>query len=138
MIELVVVILLMGVMATIAIPRMTSPTALRERGVQDQLRAMLRHSRKLAVSQQRDVCVLLQPAQLRVVYTNAVGCNAAAPVAEPGSTAPFVAPVPAGVVLGGVAAVRFNRNGQPVPNADQVVNVGAQAFTVSRETGLVF
>jgi len=55
-----------------------------------------------------------------------------------GRNAPFVVAVPSGVTLAGVAQVRFNPQGQPVPNANQVVTVGARALTISRETGVVF
>lgn len=138
MIELLVVLTVMGALAAVAIPRMTDRTALLERGFQDDVRSLLRHSRKIALSQQRGVCVLLAPNQASAVFANGVGCNAAAPVATPGNTDPFVIRAPAGVVLGGAALVRFNAAGQPVPNVDQVVTVGALALTVSRETGIVF
>jgi len=41
-------------------------------------------------------------------------------------------------VLAGPASVSFNASGQPSPNADQVINVGTQVLTVSRETGIAF
>jgi MSHA pilin protein MshC len=138
MIELIVVLTLMGTLAAVAIPRLTDRTAMQERGFQDDVKSMLRHSRKVAVSQQRGVCVLLTPAQASAVYDNGPGCNAAAPVATPGNTDPFVVRVPTGVVLGGAALVRFNTTGQPVPNIDHLINVGALAFTVSRETGIIY
>jgi Tfp pilus assembly protein FimT len=108
------------------------------RGFQDQLQAMLRHARSLAVAQQRDVCVLLDAVQARMVYTTAALCDAASPVAEPGSRTPFVAAVPNGVALAGVTQVRFNPQGQPVPNVNQIVTVSARVLTISRETGTVF
>ena len=138
MIELIVVISLMGIMASLAMMRSTDRVALHEKGFRDQLAGMLRHARKLAISQQRDVCVLLAPTVASGVYTSGAGCNPAAPMAEPGSSTPFVVAVPIGVALGGPALVRFNNIGQPVPNADQVISVGTQVFTVSRETGIVF
>jgi MSHA pilin protein MshC len=138
MIEMIVVLTVMGTLAAVAIPRMTDRTALQERGFQDDVRSLLRHSRKVAVSQQRDVCVLLTPAQASAVYANGAACNAAAPVAAPGSTDPFVIRVPTGVTLSGAPLVRFNTTGQPVPNVNHVINVGALPLTVSRETGILF
>ena|SRR5437899_7202072 len=138
MVELIVVICVMGIMATLAMTRSTDRVALHEKGFRDQLAAMLRHARKLAISQQRDVCVLLTPAQAAGVYANGAGCNAAAPIAEPGTASPFVLAVPNGVVLAGPAAVRFNPTGQPVPNANQAIGVGSLSFTISRETGIAF
>ena len=138
LVETLVVLLLMGILAAVALPRLAGRSALAERGFQDELQAMLRHARSLAVAQQRDVCVLLDAVQARMVYTTAALCDAAAPAAEPGNNSPFVAAVPNGVTLAGVAQVRFNPQGQPVPNANQIVTVGARALTVSRETGVVF
>ncbi len=138
MVELIVVICVMGIMATLAMTRSVDRTALHEKGFRDQLAAMLRHARKLAISQQRNVCVLLGPAQVSAVYAAGAVCNPAAPVAEPGNASPFVLAVPAGVVLAGPASVSFNASGQPSPNADQVINVGTQVLTVSRETGIAF
>lgn len=138
MIELVVVMLVMAVLAAVALPRLTDRRALQERGFIDQLRSLLQYSRKVALTQRREVCVLLGPAQAQAVYANGAACNAAAPVATPGSSEPLVIAVPAGVVLGGAALVRFNTVGQPAPNANHLINVGANSLTVSRETGIVF
>jgi len=138
LVETLVVLLLMGILAAVALPRLAGRNALAERGFQDELQAMLRHARSLAVARQHDVCVLLDASQARMVYAPGAQCNAALPAVEPGSNTPFVVAVPSGVTLAGVAQVRFNPQGQPVPNANQVVTVGARALTISRETGVVF
>jgi MSHA pilin protein MshC len=139
MIELIVVMLLMGVLATVAIPRLTDRRALQERGFLDQLRGFIQYSRKVALAQRREVCVLLAPGAVSAVFAPAGGaCNPGAPVASPGSNDPFVIAVPANVVLSGAALVRFTAAGQPAPNQNHVVSVGGNSFTVSRETGIVF
>jgi prepilin-type N-terminal cleavage/methylation domain-containing protein len=137
LVELIVVMLIMAILGAVALPRLTDRTALHERGFRDQLKTMLDHGRKLAMVQQRDVCVLIGPAQAQSVYTAAGACSVAAPVAEPSGQAPFVVPVPAGVVPGGAALVRFNLRGQPVPNANLNISVGSLTLSVSRETGIV-
>ena len=141
MVELIVVMLIMGILAAVALPRVTNRTAFDERGFQDQVVTMLRHGRTLAVAQQRDVCVLLIPPTVSMVYAGAAACipsAAGAQPVEPGTSTQFVINVPQGVALGGTAQVRFNPQGRPVPNVNQVITVGAQALTVSRETGIVF
>ena len=139
MVELIVVMLVMGVLAAVALPRLMDRRALQERGFLDQLRAFVQYGRKVALVQRRDVCVLLAPGGVSAVYAPGGGaCNPALPVATPGSTEPFVIGVPNGVALGGVAQLRFDTTGRPVPNANQVISVGANSFTVSRETGIVF
>jgi hypothetical protein len=82
------------------------------------------------------VCVLLTPTQAAAVYDRGTGCDPARPVARPGNQDPFVITAPSGVALGGVSLVHFNTAGQPVPNQNQVITVGAQTLTVSRETGV--
>jgi MSHA pilin protein MshC len=138
MIELIVVMIIMGVMATLAITRNPDRIALHEKGFRDQLVSMLRHARKLAISQQRDVCVVLTSSVASGVYANGAGCNAAAPIADPGSADPFVLTAPSGVVIAGPTSVRFDRRGRPVPNVNVVINVGSQTFTISHETGTAF
>ncbi len=137
-IELIVVMIVMAILAAVAVPRLTARTPLQERGARDQLRGMLLYSRQIAVTQQREVCVLATPAQASVVYATTGGaCNPALPVSMPGSNAPYVMLMPTGVTLGGAPQVRFNARGQLVPAADQTLLVGTLALTVSRETGVV-
>ncbi len=138
MVELVMVLVVMGVLAAVALPRLTDRRALQERGFIDQVRSVLQHSRKIATVQRRDVCVLLTPAMVSAVYGAGAGCNAAAPLPTPGSTDPFTIAVPNGVVIGGVAQVRFTATGQPTPNIDHIVTVGGNTYRVSRETGIVY
>ena len=139
MVELVMVLVVMGVLASVALPRLTDRRALQERGFLDQVRSLLQHSRKVAIVQRRSTCVLMTPAAVSAYYDNGAGCTAAAgPLATPGSTDPFTLAVPNGVVLGGVAQVRFATTGQPNPNVDHIVTVGGNTYTVSRETGVVF
>lgn len=139
MVELVMVLVVMGVLASVALPRLTDRRALQERGFLDQVRSLLQHSRKVATVQRRSTCVLMTPAAVSAYYDNGAGCNAASvPLATPGSTDPFTLAVPNGVVLGGVAQVRFATTGQPNPNVDHIVTVGGNTYTVSRETGVVF
>lgn len=134
MVELVMVMLLMSVLAAVAVPRLTQRSVLQERGVQDQVRGLLRSSRQLAVTQGRDVCVLLTPNRARAVYTVAGACNAASAVAGLGGEAVLAVDLPPGFVLGGAALVRFNTRGQLVPAVNLVISVGSLSLTVNRET----
>jgi MSHA pilin protein MshC len=139
MIELVVVMVVMGLLAAVAIPRLTDRRALQERGFLDQVRAFIQYSRKVALAQRREVCVLLAPGAVSAVFAPVGGaCNPGTPVASPGSSDPFAIAVPNDVVLSGAALVRFTATGQPAPNQNHVVSVGGNSFTVSRETGIVF
>lgn len=135
-IELVIVLVLTALLATLAVPRLTDRVALQERGARDQLRTMIAHSRRMAMTQQREVCVLTTPVQARAVYANAGGCLGASPLRDPAGNVAYRIDMPPGVVLGGAALLHFNARGQPVPAADQTLTVGTLAITVYRETGL--
>jgi MSHA pilin protein MshC len=134
-IELLVVLALSAVLATLALPRLTDRSALQERGARDQLRTMVAHSRRIAMTQQREVCVLLTPAQARAVYANAGGCVPAQPLRDPAGGGAYTIDMPPGTALGGTALLRFNSRGQPVPALDQTITVGTLAIVVYRETG---
>ncbi len=135
MVELVLVMMLMGILASVAVPRLTQRSVLQERGVQDQLRGLLRTSRQLAVTQGRDVCVVLTPNRASAAYTVAGACSTAAAVGGLGGEATLAIDLPPGLTLGGASLVRFNSRGQLVPAADRVISVGSLSLTVSRETG---
>jgi MSHA pilin protein MshC len=137
MVELTVVMLLMGILAAVALPRLTSRTVLQERGLHDQTKSMLQYVRKVAVTQRRDACVLLSATQIQAVYTVANACSLAAPINEPGNSGAFIVQVPSGIAVGGAALVRFNPLGQPVPNNNLAITLGTLGLTISRETGFV-
>lgn len=139
LVELIVVMVLMGVLASVALPRLTDRRALQERGFLDQVRTLLQHSHKIATAQHRGTCVLLTPTTVSAYYDGGTGCSAASlPLASPGSTDPLTIAVPSGVVLGGVGQVRFAATGRPNPDIDHVITVGGNTYTVSRETGIVY
>jgi MSHA pilin protein MshC len=135
-VELIVVMAVMSLLAALAVPRLTDRTALQERGARDQLRGLLAHSRKVAVAQQREVCVLAAANSVRAVYAPGGVCNLAQPVADPAGGGALRLDVPSPITLGGAPLVRFNARGQPVPALDQTLTVGALTVTVHRETGL--
>lgn len=133
LIELVTVLAVVGILVVAAAPALTDRSALQARGFADALRAMLRHSRALATAQQRDVCVQVNALQAQALWA----CNAATPVAAPGNSAAWVLDVPAGLAITGTLSLRFNADGQPVPNTTQTLTAGPHTITVHRETGFV-
>ncbi len=58
LIELVMVIVLVGVLAVYAVPRMISSSDLNARGFHDSTLAYLRYAQKTAIAQRRTVCVV--------------------------------------------------------------------------------
>ncbi|MBL8323640.1 MAG: type II secretion system protein [Rubrivivax sp.] len=137
LIELLITISLLGIVASVAVPRLLDRSALDERAAADELRAVLRTSRAVALAQERDVCVLVAAAAVRAVYAGAAGCDPARPLAAPGAQGPLTVTAPAGLAFGGDAQLRFSASGQLVPAVDGRVTLAARIWRVDRLTGSV-
>lgn len=139
-VELITVIVVLGILAAIAIPRLIGRSAFDERGFFDNLRSAVRFAQKVAVAQRRPVCINVTPASIALQFTAAGVCDPANPVLMPGENAPYVIVVPAGVALATGATFFYDGLGSPVPNAAQVFTVSgtsSRSFTVQAETGYV-
>lgn len=146
LIELVMVIVLLGVLAVFAAPRVFNTGDFTARGFHDQSMAYLRYAQKTAIAQRRTVCVTLSSnaISLRIATTEATNtCSSAlaGPAGEAGLSAR------SGVTFSG-ALTNFNFDGlgQPVSASSgaivtaaqvlQVVNV-SQSITIEAATGYV-
>lgn len=143
LIELVVVLVLLGVLAVMVVPRMVAIDVFAQRGLHDQTLTVLRHAQKSAVAQRRSVCVVfsLSGATLamdvdRNLATGSNGCegNLAGPDGHsPGGVSARAgaqyATLPAGLV--------FDPLGRP--NAAQTIQVAGHvgAVVVEPMTGFV-
>ena len=143
--EILVVIVVLGVVASMALPRLQDRQAEHELAVRDNLRQMLRLARQLAVARQtqQGVCLTIGPTQLALVHATAAGCNGAALVV-PGGTGGHVFDLPPGTAVTGSGFVRFDAAGQPMNlagtaalNANLTLTIGNLAVTVQRQTGFV-
>lgn len=65
-VELIAVLLLVGVLAVFAVPRMNGVDSLRSSAWRDQVQAGLLHARSLAAGHRRLVCVALATGELRL------------------------------------------------------------------------
>ncbi|MBL8503273.1 MAG: prepilin-type N-terminal cleavage/methylation domain-containing protein [Rhodocyclaceae bacterium] len=151
-VELITVIVVLGILAALGMPRLTARNVFDERGYFDQVRSALRYAQKTAVAKRREVCVTLAAGSVALTYNPApgavAGCGGFAAVNLPGTTDPYALPAPAGVAIAppAVPVFKFNALGQPVTPAGvllpaQVVTVtgtAAFAMTVAANTGYVF
>lgn len=142
LVELILVLVVMGLLAGVALPRLMDHQSQDEVSTNDELKATLRLARQVATSQSREVCFMRTAADFRLVYANTgAPCVLAGPaVSEPGSGVALTVPLPAAVVLSGSTTIRFNSRGQLVPNTVPLsVTVGTMTpLTISRETGFVY
>lgn len=142
LVELILVMVVMGLLAGVALPRLTDHRSQDEMRTRDQLKATLRLARQVAVAQNRPVCFVRTAAQFNLVYATGGGvCSLGGTVlTEPGTGAQALTELPAGVALSGANTLQFDARGRLVPYlAGQSITVGTTApLLINHETGFVY
>lgn len=149
MIELIVVMVMIGILAVVVLPRFDLLKGFDEIGYRDKVKATLEYTRKAAVAQRRYSCVTLGGNNLTVTIDQNVpesyagGCPATAlslPATDR-SCSPAAANkicAPSSVTLGGPATLTFSPLGVPsAAGAYTVTGTAAYAIAVEAETGYV-
>lgn len=135
LIELVTVIVLVGILSVMAVPRFAERSVFEARGFQDETKALLRYAQKSAVAQRRYVCVAFTAsgATLTLGATSACGTDLSGPT----GSAPFTITARSGIGYSSVPAnFYFEASGRP--NAGQIITVtGSGTVTIEAETGYV-
>lgn len=143
MVELVSVMLIIGILAAVALPRFFERNSFDSRGFHDQVISTLRYAQKTAIAQRRFVCVAIAGNTVSLTYD-------ATPIGPAHTVAACTQPLPSltgqsvysiaapdGVTVGN-AALNFDALGRPSPNALSVIAVSnAPSITVEAETGYV-
>jgi len=151
MIELVTVIILIGILAAVLIPRFTGRITFDTRGYADRVRAGLQYARNTAVAQRRYVCVTVGGGAVSLAKSasyplNPVTCPTA--LLDPTSGSTFNIAVPSGVSVSASASpVIFDALGQnvdsagsPITSSDVTVTITGDfstTITVEKGTGYV-
>jgi MSHA pilin protein MshC len=90
--ELVLVMVVIGILASVAVPRMFDMGQFSARGTRDFVGAALRYAQKSAIAMRRNVCVSVTATQLNVTYASTSGagqsCAPTYPPATPGNPTP--------------------------------------------------
>jgi MSHA pilin protein MshC len=143
LIELITVMLIIGIMAFIVLPRFDLLKGFDEIGYRDKVKATLEYARKSAVAMRRQVRVTIAASGLTVDFQQQTpegeGAAAWSPLLLSGTnTNTFAAPN--GVTLTpDTATITFDPLGRPVTltAASLTVSGGAGTITVEAETGYV-
>lgn len=137
LVELILVMVIAGILAAVAVPRMIDRTGFDTRGFADQLAATVRFAQKLAIAQRTDVFVSLTANDATLCYDPA--CASLAP--GPGGEKPYTVSAPGGVAIASpVAVLGFDAGGRPdiaAQLAIQVNGAGAHQILIEWETGYV-
>ncbi|MDP1645865.1 MAG: prepilin-type N-terminal cleavage/methylation domain-containing protein [Thiobacillus sp.] len=144
LVELVLVLTIAGVLATVAVPRMVDRSAFQTHGGAAEVRTALRYAQKLAMAKNREVCVTTTANNLTLTFepTIASVCGVAAvirPGGDPVSEPTFRVVLPASITLAPVAQFRFDGQGRPSTPISLTVVGGSSSVqvTVEQETGYV-
>ena len=141
MVELILVMVVAGILAAVAVPRMMGRTGFDTRGFADQLSATVRFAQKLAVAQRRDVFVQLTASNATLCYSPATPCPVGSQAPGPGGEKPYTVTAPGGVAIASpLAALAFDAGGRPIIAAQLAIRIngsGTHTILVEQETGYV-
>jgi MSHA pilin protein MshC len=152
LIELIMVIVIMGVLAVFAAPRILNTSDFYARGFHDETLALLRFAQKSAVAQRRTVCVAFESDLVSLSMANSAGATNCASPTVPAMTGPNGAAqvrARSGVSFDSAAPLGWNFNfnglGQPIAAtggtalaASRMIQiVGAGHVVVEDSTGYV-
>lgn len=141
MFELVVVIVVIGILAAVVLPRLSLFDDFDQIGYRDRVRASLEYARKSAVAQRRNVQVTLAAGSVTVLIASDVPEGAAATTFDralvlPGSNSnTFTAP--ASVTLSPPAVLVFDALGQPSAAGSFSITGSSAPVVVEAVTGYV-
>lgn len=127
LVELIMVIVIMGVLAVYAMPRMFNSQDFYAKGFHDETMAYLRYAQKTAIAQRRTVCVTFGTNSLTLAVATAeatADCTSAAtPFAGPKGESPptLTAKTPVTYSASPPVALNFNGLGQPTTSAGVVL-----------------
>ncbi len=135
LLELVTVIVIVGVLALVAVPRLGDRGSFDSRGFYDRATAVVRTAQKTAVAWRRNVFVCVTEAQIVAGTTN----DCTTPLVGPSGNLSFGAP--AGVTLN-VVTFGFDGLGRPsaattITFTSTIAGDPARTITVAAETGHV-
>jgi MSHA pilin protein MshC len=144
LIELIMVMVMLGVLAVLAAPRILNRNDFEARGFHDQTLGLMRFAQKTAIAQRRSVCVAFTNNSITLTIASAEALtNCANPLNGPTGAAVLTAPANVTYTTPLPVAFRFDGLGQPLTGANtaapRTINVTNAAGTISVEaaTGYV-
>jgi MSHA pilin protein MshC len=146
LVELIAVMVIIGVLAAVALPRFFIRGSFDSRAFYDQVISSLRYAQKTAIAQHRNVCVTFSAPAPSTVTLTIASLNGPASLCDTALNSPTGAPayvITAPLAITGSAFVgipaNFIFNALGRPSAPQIITVSGYAapITVNAETGYV-
>jgi MSHA pilin protein MshC len=147
LIELVSVIVVVGVLAAVAIPRFVGVDSFASRGFADEAIGVVRYAQKTAIAWRATVFVCISANEVRAISNS--NCGAPVTLKHPATGGDLVATAPTGVtatagVCPAITTVSFSFDGEGRPSAATTINLcstiagdPARRINVEAETGYV-
>jgi MSHA pilin protein MshC len=135
-IELIVMLIVMGILAAIAAPLLSS-SVIDEVRFQNEATAFLRYAQKTAVSQRRNVCVAFTAKVVSATVSTTFGGACATALTGPGGVSPYNATAQGNAGFSAVpAAIIFDAKGTP-NNPQTLLLAGASSIVIEAGSGYV-
>lgn len=148
LVELVVILIIVGILAVVVVPRFMDAGSFDARGYHDQSLAMLRYAQKVAIARRTPVFVNVDQTSSTICLTFVAdpGCTSGTGVLNPADNQWFRRTAPDGVTFSASTSFSFSALGRPQPDAGvsgplisfNITYDGvSRAVQVERETGYV-
>jgi MSHA pilin protein MshC len=142
-VELISVMVIVGILAAVAMPKFFDRGTFDSRGFSDQVKATLRHAQKTAIAQRHFVCVAFTANSITLTYDpispspiHTIATCPGSSLTSPSGQTPYTVSSPTvDVTLSGGTAFYFDALGRPFPA--QSITVSGTTITVEAETGYV-
>lgn len=138
LVEMIVVIIILGILAAVAVPRMLARSQYEAYAFNDEALAVVRYAQKTAIAQRRSVYVVIDADSVDVCFVDA---SCATPVPSPHRAgANLTAAAPGGTALSPTTSFYFNGLGKPSFSSNLILTMTSDVvrqFTIEAETGLV-
>lgn len=139
LVELITVMIVLGILAVVALPRFFDRTDFDARAFLDQTAAMLRYAQKAAVAQRRTVCASFTASTISLTIDANGDGSCETGLTGPAGSAPYSVTAPGSVVFSPTpAALSFAADGRPSAGASITVDGASGPLAVEAETGYVY
>jgi MSHA pilin protein MshC len=140
--ELVATIVIMGILAAVAVPRLMSSKGFASRGFYDEGQAVVRFAQKTAIAWRRSVTVCVLANEIRAISDTDCAAVTPAYLKHPSSGADLKATAPDGVTLSPLGSFSFDGMGRAsasttITLTSTITGDPARQIDVAAETGYV-
>ena len=146
LIELVTIIILVGIVAIVAMPRFSLMTGFKDVGYRDQVVATVEYARKIAVAQRRHTCVAIATSSVTLTSDHGLPSSHVSGVCPSPLLLPSgisVITAPSNVTATATVSIDFDAEGRPIVGAPATITISdsssgtTSTLTIEAESGYV-